>query len=59
MDEATSALDPETEGALNQALKSLSGVKTVILIAHRTATLASCEHNINLETGRQKLNGGH
>lgn len=43
MDEATSALDNETEEALNQAVSALAGNKTVVLIAHRTNTLANCQ----------------
>lgn len=43
MDEATSALDAQTEEALNEAIHNLSGNKTVIVIAHREASLRSCQ----------------
>lgn len=43
MDEATSALDAETEEALNEAIRSLSGSKTIIIIAHKDASLRYCQ----------------
>lgn len=43
MDEATSALDTETEQALNSAIRNLSGSKTVVVIAHREASLNACD----------------
>ncbi|NLY15918.1 MAG: ABC transporter ATP-binding protein [Gammaproteobacteria bacterium] len=43
MDEATSALDSQTEEEVNQAVNMLSGEKTVVIIAHRTNTLANCQ----------------
>lgn len=49
MDEATSALDSETEEVLNQAVSALAGNKTVVLIAHRANTQASCQTNICIE----------
>lgn len=49
MDEATSALDVETEEELNLSIQSLSGKITVIIIAHREATLATCKNIIKLE----------
>lgn len=42
MDEATSALDATTEEAVNAAIRSLSGRKTVIVVAHREASLQYC-----------------
>lgn len=48
MDEATSALDNETELALNEAMAALAGKKTVVIIAHREATLKGCEHVVEL-----------
>ncbi len=43
MDEATSALDMHTEKAVNDAIRSLSGLKTVVIIAHREASLKDCD----------------
>ncbi|MBN8713508.1 MAG: ATP-binding cassette domain-containing protein, partial [Xanthomonadales bacterium] len=42
MDEATSALDAQTEQALNDAIGQLSGHKTIVIIAHKQASLAAC-----------------
>lgn len=46
MDEATSALDNVTERLLVEAMRALTGQKTVILIAHRETSLLSCEEVI-------------
>ena len=43
MDEATSALDGATEAAINEAIRALSGSKTIVVIAHREASLRACE----------------
>lgn len=48
MDEATSALDGATEQAVSAAIQSLSEKKTIIVIAHRAASLASCKTVITL-----------
>ena len=48
MDEATSALDGETEAAVNEAIRSLSGRKTIVVIAHREASLRNCQHITSL-----------
>lgn len=42
MDEATSALDNATEDAVNIAIRNLSGQKTILVIAHRQASLEAC-----------------
>ena len=47
-DEATSALDGETEIALNQAIHSLSGYKTLVIIAHRDVSLRKCQTVMSL-----------
>ena len=48
MDEATSALDTETEKAVNDAIQSLSGKKTLVIIAHRKSALKNCNIILNL-----------
>jgi ABC-type multidrug transport system fused ATPase/permease subunit len=51
-DEATSALDGETEAAVMAAIQRLDTELTIILVAHRTSTLAFCDQVIRLEEGR-------
>ena len=53
LDEATSALDDETEAAVMRALDRLGAEgETILIIAHRLSTLASCQMIIRLEEGR-------
>jgi ABC-type multidrug transport system fused ATPase/permease subunit len=47
-DEATSALDPETEDALNESIRVLSGKKTIAIIAHKESSLKCCQMRITL-----------
>ena len=42
MDEATSALDGLSERAVMDAIDNLSGQKTIIMVAHRLATVRHC-----------------
>lgn len=42
-DEATSALDNETEAAVMEAINSLHGKKTMLIIAHRLGTIDGCD----------------
>ncbi len=48
LDEATSALDPETEQQVLQNILS-SGQKTVIVVSHRPAVAAYCDHVIYMD----------
>jgi ABC-type bacteriocin/lantibiotic exporter with double-glycine peptidase domain len=57
MDEATSALDGITEEAVMEALRALSGEKTLIIIAHRLTTVKECDVIYILEQGRIVDNG--
>jgi ABC-type multidrug transport system fused ATPase/permease subunit len=56
-DEATSALDNETEASVMEAVHTLTGRKTILMIAHRTSTLADCDLIVELADG--KLIGSH
>ena len=49
LDEATSALDNETEKAFIDALHTLRGSITIIMIAHRLSSLKYCDRTIPLE----------
>jgi ABC-type multidrug transport system fused ATPase/permease subunit len=52
LDEATSALDPDTEAAVAGAIRALAGSVTMLVIAHRGATLSACGRVLRLEGGR-------
>ncbi|MER6915029.1 ABC transporter ATP-binding protein [Streptomyces sp. NPDC000594] len=54
VDEASSALDPENEAAVAQAVANLGADpgRTVIVIAHRPATLAAADQVVALDGGR-------
>lgn len=49
-DEATSALDQETEQALIDAMETLHGKKTMIMIAHRLSTVEKCEKRLEIKS---------
>lgn len=51
-DEATSALDAQTEDAIIEAIRNLSHRKTIIMIAHKLASLADCDSIYVFEQGR-------
>lgn len=58
-DEATSALDGLTEEAVMEAIRSLSGQRTIILIAHRLRTVEACDRIVMLENGRVLAAGSY
>ena len=57
LDEATSALDAETEKAVSDALEDLEGDVTLVIVAHRLATIRHCTHVAYIEEGRIKALG--
>lgn len=59
LDEATAALDSETETLVSDAIRSLSGQKTLIVIAHRLTTLEGCDRIYRLEKGRLVDSGSY
>ena len=52
LDEATSALDAETEREIVESFREIARDRTLIVVAHRTSTLAYCSRLIRLEAGR-------
>ncbi|MCR5487734.1 MAG: ABC transporter ATP-binding protein/permease [Lachnospiraceae bacterium] len=55
LDEATAALDTETETAVMEAIDSLAGTKTMIIIAHRLTTIRNCDLIYEIRDGKAAL----
>ena len=51
LDEATSSLDGQTESDISEAINSLHGQVTVVLIAHRLSTVRTADQVIYLSSG--------
>ncbi|CAN5363091.1 ABC transporter ATP-binding protein/permease [soil metagenome] len=59
LDEATSALDAESETLVQTALEELMKHRTTLVIAHRLATVLSCDRILVIEHGRIVEQGTH
>jgi ATP-binding cassette subfamily B protein len=59
LDEATSSLDAESETQVAAALAELMRERTTIVIAHRLATVLSCDRILVLDEGRIVEEGTH
>jgi ATP-binding cassette, subfamily B, bacterial len=59
LDEATSALDAESEAAVQAAVETLSKGRTVLVVAHRLATVKRADRIIVFEHGRIVDEGTH
>src|SRR2546422_701552 len=52
LDEPTSSVDAKTEAAIVEALERLKQGRTVIVISHRSTTLAGCSAFLTIDGGR-------
>ncbi|MBI5130514.1 MAG: ATP-binding cassette domain-containing protein [Rhodopseudomonas palustris] len=59
LDEATSSLDAESETLVQTALQGLMRDRTTLVIAHRLATVLSCDRILVMENGRIVEQGTH
>jgi len=59
LDEATSSLDAESEMLVKAALEHLMQHRTTLAIAHRLATVLSCDRILVMEAGRIVEEGSH
>lgn len=59
LDEATSAVDNTTEAKIQEAVESLIGTRTVLVIAHRLSTVMKADRIIVLKDGNIAEMGTH
>lgn len=59
LDEATASIDPENEQLIQQALTELTCEKTVVVIAHRLATIEHADQILVVEDGTVVQRGTH
>ncbi|MFI1914968.1 ABC transporter ATP-binding protein [Nocardia sp. NPDC020380] len=59
LDEATSALDPQNEAVVVRGIHELTRDRTVIVVAHRMATIAHADQILFMEAGRIVERGTH
>lgn len=59
LDEATASVDPENEDAIQTAISALVHGKTIIIIAHRLATIQNADQILVLNEGEIVQKGTH
>ena len=58
-DEPTSALDSESEGYIQAAIHALHGKKTIVVVAHRLATVVQADQLLVVQDGKIVERGTH
>ena len=59
LDEATASVDPENEAVIQRAISALTRGKTLIVIAHRLATIVDADQIAVIEHGKLVGSGRH
>lgn len=59
LDEATASIDPENEHFIQQAISALVHGKTIIIIAHRLATIQNADQILVVDQGQIVQRGTH
>lgn len=59
LDEPTSSVDSRTEAALQEALRKVGESRTVVVVAHRLATVVDSDKIVLIEAGRVVATGTH
>ena len=59
LDEATASVDPENEALIQQAIGELTAGKTVVVIAHRLATIEAADQILVVDGGTVAQRGTH
>ncbi len=59
LDEPTSSLDGRNEQAMHQAIHAAASGRTVVIVAHRLATVAEADQIVVLDAGRVVAAGTH
>ncbi|HEX9803568.1 MAG TPA: thiol reductant ABC exporter subunit CydD, partial [Gammaproteobacteria bacterium] len=59
LDEPTASLDPESEALVQAAIERLAAGRTLLVVAHRLATVRRADRIVVLEQGRVAESGSH
>ena len=59
LDEATSNIDTETEALIQDSLRKMMNIGTMLIVAHRLSTIQYCDKIIVLKKGRIIEEGNH
>lgn len=59
LDESTASVDPENEYLIQTAISSLAEGKTVLIIAHRLATIETADQILVMDKGKLVQSGTH